>query len=101
MLSRKCARKGMLAAAVLASLPAVSRAASAAWSFNGDGNWSDATKWNPNTVPNGAADIASFNLHPVQSAVRNITLDASITVSGINFTSAYQWIIGGTANTLT
>ena len=41
-------------------LNVLTAATSAAWDFNGNGNYGDATKWNPMEIPNGAGLVATF-----------------------------------------
>ncbi|MFA6173761.1 MAG: hypothetical protein WC701_08735 [Kiritimatiellales bacterium] len=56
---------------------------------NASGNWSVATNWTPNTVPNGAGDVAVLSRNiGVQN--KNITNDISVTLGGLT--------IGQTAN---
>ncbi len=60
------------------------QAGSAAWSLNpSDGNWTNAVNWMPQTVPNGATDIATFD----QSDVTGVSIpeEISITVESIIF----------------
>jgi hypothetical protein len=46
--------------------PQSSLAASATWSQNPDnGDWNAATNWNPETVPDGTSDVATFGKSPV------------------------------------
>jgi len=57
-------------------------AGSATWNLNpGSGNWNTAANWTPNTVPNGPADGATFDL----SNTTSISLSANTEVSGIVF----------------
>ena len=58
-------------------------AGSATWSTNPTGaDWNTAANWNPQTVPNGPDDIATFD----SSAVTDITLSATATeVNGVIF----------------
>src|SRR5437879_2524676 len=94
-------RSAILAAAIGACSPLISHGqTSASWIFNGDGNWSDTTKWSGGAFPDGGG-VATFSLNPLQAATRNITLDTNVTLNGITFNSAYQWLIIGTANTIT
>lgn len=57
-------------------------AGSATWNLNPtSGGWNTATNWTPNTVPNGASDIATFAV----SNTTDVSLSSSVTVSGIVF----------------
>jgi autotransporter-associated beta strand protein len=57
-------------------------AGSATWSSTpGSGNWNAPSNWTPATVPNGAADIATFS----SSATTSLSLSANAQVSGTVF----------------
>src|SRR5690349_7161437 len=57
-------------------------AGSATWNATpGFGAWNTATNWTPNTVPNDAADVATFGV----SNTTNISLSGSIEVDSIVF----------------
>lgn len=102
MQARKLRVIGAVSAAALSALPLVASAqTSANWTFNGDGSWSENAKWNPNAFPDGGG-VATFNMHPLHAALRNIVLDVPVTLGGMNFNSSYQWQIPNTlANTIT
>src|SRR6266480_1100931 len=59
------------------------RAGSATWDLNpGSGDWNTAANWTPMTVPNGAADTATFAL----SNITNVSISANTQVNRITFT---------------
>ena len=66
------------------------QAGSATWSANpASGDWNTATNWTPNTVPNGASDVATF----ATSTITAVSLSSATEVSGIVFdasASGYQ-----------
>ena len=64
MNSVRRARLGALAAAaVTVAMPLTGFAQfSGSWTFNGDGNWSDVSKWSSNPSYPDAGGVASFNL---------------------------------------
>ena len=62
-----------------------------AWNVDADGNWGDATKWIPMTVPNGVGVSAAFG--SAASQIRTISLDISPTVGVIAFDSAFGYRI--------
>ncbi len=70
---------------LLAFLPlASSHAGSANWDLNPpNGDWNTSANWNPATVPNGAADTATFNL----SNTAAVSLSANVQVASIVFGS--------------
>ena len=85
--------------------------ASAAWNFNGSGNYGDSTKWDPTTVPNAPGDVATFgngttNLigNPPTAAI-NVTIDGNYTVGGLVFDNTngttYNLSYGGADTGLT
>lgn len=51
------------------------------WSSNGNGNWSDTTKWNGGIVADGADSTANFTLEFTGN--RTITVDTARTIGGI------------------
>lgn len=60
-------------------------AGSAQWNLSPtSGDWNIAANWTPMTVPNGSADIATFDL----SNTTNVSISASTEVNGIVFTAA-------------
>ncbi|MGH8092850.1 MAG: hypothetical protein ACREIF_05200 [Chthoniobacterales bacterium] len=79
------------------------RAGSATWNLNPtSGDWNTATNWMPNTVPNGATDVATFGV----SNTTGVSLSASVTLDSIVFNpgaSAYTVTTGsgGITNALT
>jgi hypothetical protein len=61
----------------------VAQAGSATWDLNPtSGDWNTAANWMPMTVPNGAADTATFGL----SNTTNVSISANTEVNGITFT---------------
>jgi autotransporter-associated beta strand protein len=72
---------GIAAALILVAAQQKAVAASATWSASPtSGDWSTAANWTPNTIPNGASDIATFG----QSAVTNVAISAgSVSVDSI------------------
>jgi autotransporter-associated beta strand protein len=66
------------------------QAGSATWSASpASSNWNSAANWNPNTVPNGSSDIATFGL----SNTTSLSITAKTTVNSIAFeagASAYM-----------
>jgi autotransporter-associated beta strand protein len=84
-LVRKTILQTILVVAVAFLIPTVAHAGSATWDLNpGSGDWNTAANWTPATVPNGAADTATFDL----SNTTNVSISASTEVDGITFTSA-------------
>ena len=73
----------ILLVTLLALLNARSASAgSATWNLNPiSGDWNNPANWAPMTVPNGIADIATFDL----SNTTNVSLSANTAVSGIVF----------------
>ena len=64
---------------------AVAYADSAQWNLNPtSGDWNTAANWTPMAVPNGPADIATFDL----SNTTNVSISEDTEVNGIIFTSA-------------
>jgi autotransporter-associated beta strand protein len=64
---------------------AVVYADSAQWNLNpGSSDWNTATNWTPMAVPNGPADIATFDL----SNTTNVSISEDTEVNSIIFTSA-------------
>lgn len=79
-------QSGFRRAALLCLLPLIAlslhtaHAGSATWKGNpADSDWNTATNWMPNTVPNGASDVASF----ATSSRTAVSLSAPIEVSSI------------------
>ena len=68
------------------------------WGGDRDGNWSQASNWNPDTVPNTMGDVANFGT--IITAARSVTLDAPQTVGGISFDNLNCYTING-SSTLT
>lgn len=54
------------------------------WSTNGNGNWSDTTKWDGGIVADGTDSTAYFTLEFTGN--RTITLDSDRTIGGITYT---------------
>lgn len=81
--------KNRLTVTIVAALLSLSAqqssfAGSATWSSNPVSNeWTNAQNWMPNTVPNGAADIANFGA----SNVKDLELTGLLGTAGINFNS--------------
>ncbi len=64
---------------------------SAAWNFNGSGDWSKNTNWTPTVFPNGINDVATFpNLG---GTTRTVTVDGNFTVGTLDFTSTDDYTI--------
>jgi hypothetical protein len=64
---------------------AVAYADSAQWNLNPtSGDWNTAANWTPMAVPNGPADIATFDL----SNTTNVSISEDTEVNSIIFTSA-------------
>jgi autotransporter-associated beta strand protein len=92
------------AAVVLACVARVVCAADGTWNTDGNGNWSDTTKWDSNIVADGAGATAHFD-NAALSAARTITLDSSRTIGNLYFddknaSSQYRYTVQG-SNTLT
>jgi autotransporter-associated beta strand protein len=101
-------RPGMLAPAPLSKFVArfvtfvslfllslqISQAGSASWQVNPqNANWTNPNNWAPDTVPNGANDIATFQSSSVTSISlrESITLDSAVFPSGASsFTISLQ-----------
>ncbi len=67
---------------LLALSAASSFAGSATWKTSpSSGDWNTARNWNPNTVPNGSADTATFKL----SNTTNVSISLNTEVNGIVF----------------
>ncbi len=72
----------LLATSLSFALLSSAQAGSATWDASPATNeWTTATNWMPNTVPNGPDDVATF----ANSAVTTVNLDSSIEVDSINF----------------
>src|SRR5262245_47669568 len=66
-------------------VPTLSYAISAQWDLDPiSGDWNTAANWTPDEVPNGPADIATFDL----SNTTDVSISANTEVNGITFTSA-------------
>ena len=75
------ARAGFLASVFLLGLQ-VSQAGSATWQPNPqNSSWNDPNNWAPQTIPDGPADVATFQ----PSSVTSISLAASITLDSAVF----------------
>jgi autotransporter-associated beta strand protein len=75
----------ILAVAISILAPMVAHAGSATWDLNPtSGDWNTAANWTPATVPNGAADTATFAL----SNTTGVSISADTEVNGITFTPA-------------
>ena len=77
--------------------------ANGTWIFDGDDNWSNATRWTAATVASGTDVTASFVLNLTGN--RTVTLDGNRSIGHIVKTdtvpSDHTLTIGGSANTLT
>jgi autotransporter-associated beta strand protein len=73
----------LLALCALTTLlvPAPARAGSATWSGQLNSNWNVAGNWSPQTVPNGASDVATM----ASASNRTVSLSANVEVNGITF----------------
>jgi autotransporter-associated beta strand protein len=72
------------------------------WVVDADGNWSTATNWFNEVIPNGSGVSADFTLP--QSAARTVTLDSSRTLGSLTFgnASAFPWTLStGNGSVLT
>src|SRR5947207_8668399 len=66
-------------------VPTITYAISAQWDLDPiSGDWNTAANWTPMGVPNGPADIATFDL----SSTTDVSISANTEVNGITFTSA-------------
>jgi len=75
----------IILAAVSILTPTVAQAGSATWDLNPtSGDWNTAANWTPMTVPNGPADIATFDL----SNSTGVLISANTEVNAITFTPA-------------
>ena len=81
--SRRVASALCLVAALALSSAATRAQQSGSWSFDGDGNWSDTTKWSGGLVATGATFAATFNFDI--TADRTVTLDENITIGSVIF----------------
>jgi autotransporter-associated beta strand protein len=94
----------LLALLAIAAATSAAYGASGTWTFDGNGNWSDTTKWSGGTVADGAGSAADFSTIDI-TGDRTVTLDAAHTISTLNFGDAgtppdHNWILSG-PNTLT
>src|SRR6266571_9414793 len=81
-LVRKTFLQTILAVAISVLAPIVAHAGSATWDLNpGSGTWNTAANWTPATIPNGAADTATFAF----STIRRVFFAADTEVNGIVF----------------
>jgi autotransporter-associated beta strand protein len=72
---------------------------SAAWNFNGTGNYSDVSKWDLNQIPNGAGLAATFgngSSNSVNTPSATVTVDGAYTVGTLtlNNTNGTSYILG-------
>src|SRR5437763_3423784 len=73
----------LVAIAILLFTVSSAFAGSATWSTSpANGNWNSAPNWSPMTVPDGAADTATFE----SSSIFNISISADTEANGITFT---------------
>lgn len=71
-----------LAASAFCVILHSAQAGRATWQLNpGSSTWNTATNWMPNTVPNGASDVATF----ATSNQTFVELSTAVTVSSIVF----------------
>src|SRR5262245_60427218 len=80
--------KTRIAAAIGCSLiflvPTITYGISAQWDLDPiSGDWNTAVNWTPDEVPNGPADVATFDL----SNTTDVSISANTEVNGITFTS--------------
>ena len=79
--------------AIFLSAASVLHAGSATWNLNpASGDWNTAANWTPNTVPNGATDVATLGV----SNTSSIGLSAGVRVDSIIFNpgaSAYSFTL--------
>src|SRR4051812_3980573 len=102
-------RAGLLFAAC-ATLPVLmplsARAADGTWSFNGGGQWSDATAWAGGGIADGADAMANFSNVDLPGNA-TITLDSSRTAGSLMFGDVDAvgtpgtWTLAAGTNTLT
>lgn len=77
------------------------QAANGTWNTNGNGNWSDSTKWASGTIANDNTSTANFTLDI--NADRTVTVDTNRTIRSMVFTdlttASHNWILNrsGTA----
>lgn len=77
------------------------QAVNGTWNTNGNGNWSDATKWASATIADDNTSTANFTLNI--TANRTVTLDSNRTIRAMVFTdlttASHNWILArsGTA----
>ncbi len=65
----------------------------------GTGNWSDVANWSSNPkIPSAPGDVATLG---VGSAVSSVTLNADLSLGGINFTNANSFTIADAGKTMT
>lgn len=75
------------------------------WFVDGNGNWSDTTKWTRACVANGVGLIADFSILDI-TADRTVTLDSSRSIGGLKFldySGSQAWTVaasGGSVLTL-
>jgi len=90
--------------AIAAAATPAAYSASGTWTADGNGNWSDTTKWSGGIVADGAGSAADFSTIDI-TGDRTVTLDAAHTISALIFGDAgtppnHNWILSG-PNTLT
>ena len=79
-------------------VPTVTYAISAQWDLDPiSGDWNTAANWTPASVPNGAADVATFGL----SHTTDVSISANTEVNGIRFTTDPYTITASPSVTLT
>jgi len=88
---------GLLPALILLSSLQTSRADSATWVGAHSSDWDSASNWTPQTVPNGAADTATFHFASSNSP----TLSLNTEVNGIVFDFSFFTIFASFPFTLT
>jgi autotransporter-associated beta strand protein len=69
----------------------------ARWNVAGNGNWSEASKWLSQAIPDGAGAVVDFFTFP-QTASTTVTLDSNRTVGAITFGNAspIDWNLNAT-----
>jgi fibronectin-binding autotransporter adhesin len=75
------------------------RAADGTWTYDGNGNWSDTTKWLNGTVADGAGHTADFSTINI-TANRTVTLDSDRIIGTLKFGDTVSpiraWTLSGT-----
>src|SRR4051794_27242866 len=81
---RRAALSSALLSGFICLINSSVQAGSATWKLDPtNGTWNDAAKWTPNSIPNGATDVATFGL----SNTTSISLSAVTQVGAVVFNS--------------